>query len=167
MTAFAAIDFETANHSPDSACAVGIVVASDGRIVHRASYLICPPSEEFVFTHIHGLTWGQVRDAPSFGELWPELRQQLEGVDYLAAHNAPFDRRVLAACCRTHRASHISVPFVCTVQVAREVWDIYPTKLPDVCRHLGVALQHHDAGSDAEACSRVVLAAEESGSQWR
>jgi len=31
--------------------------------------------------------------------------------------------------------------------------------LPDVCRHLGLPLQHHNALSDAEACANIVLAA--------
>jgi len=44
MSTFAAIDFETANHDPASACAVGIVIATDGRIVHREHHLIRPPT---------------------------------------------------------------------------------------------------------------------------
>ena len=42
---------------------------------------------------------------------------------------------------------------------------IRPTKLPDVCRRLGIPLLHHDAASDATACARIVLAAEAEG--WR
>jgi DNA polymerase-3 subunit epsilon len=56
-------------------------------------------------------------------------------------------------------------PFVCTVQVAREVWDIRPTKLPDVCGHLGLSLKHHSANSDAEACARILIAARTAG--WK
>ena len=41
----------------------------------------------------------------------------------------------------------------------RRLGPVYPTKLPDVCRRLGIALRHHDALSDAEACARIVLAA--------
>jgi DNA polymerase-3 subunit epsilon len=52
------------------------------------------------------------------------------------------------------------LPFVDTVQVARQKWSVYPTKLPDVCRHLKLELNHHEAGSDAEACARIVIAAE-------
>ena len=56
-------------------------------------------------------------------------------------------------------------PFICTVQVARVVWNIYPTKLPDVCRRLRIPLTHHEAASDAEACARIVIAAVKRG--WR
>lgn len=165
MTTFAAIDFETANTSPDSACAVGIAVVKGNRIVRRRHHLIRPPDRQFLFTHIHGLTWEDVRDAPTFAELWPALGDLLEDAGFLAAHNASFDQRVLASCCRTHLLPQPSHPFVCTVKLARTVWSVFPTKLPDVCRHLRIPLRHHDAGSDAAACARIVIAARKAGWQ--
>jgi len=54
-------------------------------------------------------------------------------------------------------------PFVCTVEVARSVWSVFPTKLPDVCRLLSIPLRHHDASSDAKACARIVLVAQRAG----
>ncbi|RPI44930.1 MAG: exonuclease [Betaproteobacteria bacterium] len=163
MPRFAAIDFETANYGSDSACAVGVVVVSDNRIVDRVYHLIRPPTSDFTFTHIHGLCWADVSSAPTFAELWPELLLRLEGVSFLAAHNAPFDRAVLAGCCQSHGLPMMRKRFVCTVQVARKVWSIYPTKLPDVCQRLHIPLQHHHADSDAEACARIVMAATDAG----
>jgi DNA polymerase-3 subunit epsilon len=160
---FAAIDFETANHSPDSACAVGVVVVADDRIVDRAYHLIRPPTREFFFTHVHGLSWSDVRAAPTFADLWPELRHRLGAAEFLAAHNAPFDRKVLHGCCRSHGLPALRQPFVCTVRVARQTWGIYPTKLPDVCARLRIPLRHHQADSDAEACARIVMAAAAAG----
>jgi DNA polymerase-3 subunit epsilon len=165
MTAFAAIDFETATTSPASACAVGVAVVRDGRVAALERRLIRPPTPEFRFTHIHGLTWNDVRDAPPFDEVWRALRGTLRGVAFLAAHNAAFDRNVLAACCRATGLRAPAKPWVCTVNVARSVWNVYPTKLPDVCRHLVIPLDHHEAGSDAAACAEIVLAAMIDG--WR
>jgi DNA polymerase-3 subunit epsilon len=163
MARFIAIDFETANHSRDSACAVGLVVVSGGRIVDRAYHLIQPPSRDFVFTRIHGLTWSDVRAAPTFAELWPELRDRFAGVDFVAAHNAPFDSGVLIGCCRSYGLRAPQSRFVCTVKVARAVWGIYPTNLPHVCERLRIPLRHHHADSDAEACARIVIEAEKAG----
>jgi DNA polymerase-3 subunit epsilon len=165
MNRFAAIDFETASYGRDSACAVGVAVVEDGRIVERVYELIRPPSREFVFTHIHGLTWDDVQAAPRFDEVWAGIGRTLEGVAFLAAHNAPFDKGVLGACCATYRLAAPALPFVCTVRLARTRWEVYPTRLPDVCRHLGIALRHHQADSDAEACARIVIAAQREG--WR
>lgn len=165
MTRFAAIDFETASHGRDSACAVGVVIVERGRIVARLYELIRPPSRQFLFTHIHGLGWDDVKDAPCFDAVWSGIARELAGVAFLAAHNAPFDRGVLGACCATYGLDMPRQPFVCTVRLARMQWDVYPTKLPDVCRHLGIELRHHQADSDAEACARIVIAAEQAG--WR
>ncbi len=164
---FAAIDFETADYHRDSACAVAVVRVEQGRIVARACRLIRPPRREFFFTYLHGISWDDVAGEPSFGELWPSFRRELDGVEFLAAHNASFDRGVLRACCAEAGLSPPSLPFLCTVTLARRVWDIRPTTLPDVCRHLGIDLRHHDAASDAEACARIVIAAaREGGVSW-
>ena len=163
MTTFVAIDFETANHRRDSACAVGLAAGCNGRIVASRTYAIRPPTPQFSFTGIHGVRWEDVRDAPTFGDLWPTLRAWIDDAEFLAAHNAGFDRSVLLACCARYRLRAPRTPFTCTVQLARAQWGIYPTTLPDVCRQLHVLLRHHDAGSDAEACARIVLAAEPAG----
>jgi DNA polymerase-3 subunit epsilon len=156
---FVAVDFETATTSPDSACAVGLVRVERGRIVRRFARRIRPPSRRFEFTHVHGLAWDDVRDAPSFAELWPEVAAMCEGVTFLAAHNAEFDRRVLRACCAAARVRAPQTPFRCTVEMARRAWGIYPTRLDVVSARLGIPLRHHDAASDAEACANIVLRA--------
>jgi DNA polymerase-3 subunit epsilon len=165
MTRFAAIDFETANCSADSACAVGVVIVERGRIVARWHERIRPPSRQFVFTYIHGLTWEDVKGAPRFDTVWAGIARELAGVAILAAHNASFDKGVLGACCGSYGLAMPAQPFVCTVQLARAQWDIRPTRLPDVCRRLGIDLRHHQADSDAEACARIVIAAQQAG--WR
>lgn len=167
LTRFAALDFETANYGGDSACAVGVVVVEGGDIVHRFYRLIRPPSRTFAFTHIHGLSWNDVKDAPTFDAVWADIVGDLAEVEFLAAHNAPFDKAVLGACCARYRLVVPALPFVCTVRLARQQWEIRPTKLPDVCRHLGIRLRHHQADSDAEACARIVIAAEQGGWRYR
>ncbi|VTR97652.1 exonuclease : Exonuclease OS=Acaryochloris marina (strain MBIC 11017) GN=AM1_2401 PE=4 SV=1: RNase_T [Gemmata massiliana] len=156
---FVAIDFETADNGPDSACAVGIVRVENSKIVHREAVLIRPPRERILFTYVHGITWPMVKSAPVFKDVWSKVAPVLEGAAFLAAHNAPFDRRVLSACCAAAELTAPALPFVCTVQLARRKWALKPANLPAVCRRLGIGLMHHDAGSDAEACARIVIAA--------
>ncbi|MFO0848541.1 MAG: 3'-5' exonuclease [Gemmataceae bacterium] len=157
--AFVAIDFETADHGPDSACAVGLVRVEGLRVVARQTVLIRPPRPHIRFTYVHGITWDMVAGAGTFAEVWPALAPLVAGADFLAAHNAPFDRRVLTACCAAAGLPVPAAPFVCTVQLARRRWGLRPNDLPSVCRRLGIGLVHHDAGSDAEACARIVIAA--------
>jgi DNA polymerase-3 subunit epsilon len=161
--AFVAIDFETADHGADSACAVGLVRVEGLKVVAQETVLIRPPRRHIIFTYIHGITWDMVANSPLFGEVWPRLAPLLEGAKFLAAHNAPFDRRVLETCCVAAKLGVPEMPFICTVQLARRRWGLTPNDLPSVCRRLGIGLLHHNAGSDAEACARIVIAAAHPG----
>jgi DNA polymerase III subunit epsilon len=163
MTRILAIDFETANYSPSSACQIGVVRIEDWRIVDSKAWLIRPPSDDFVFTYLHGISWDDVGDQPQWAGLWPELLPWFEGVDYLAAHNAPFDRGVLRATCAEQGIIAPQTPFLDTVSVARQVWKIFPTKLNLVCQKLGIELQHHEALSDARACAQILIRARAEG----
>ena len=155
---FTAIDFETANHYRHSACAIGLVRVEGSRIVERKVSLIRPPDKWFRFTHIHGITWDDVRDAPTFRDIWPDIEPLVTAGEFLAAHNAPFDRSVLFNTCKYYQIEPPPVSFRCTMQLARKELGIYPTRLPDVCRRLGIELDnHHEALADALACARIVL----------
>lgn len=156
---FVAIDFETANTSPDSACAIGLVKVENFQVVEQVEYLIRPPTNWFEFTYIHEIDWSMVADQPTFGELHPQIDKFLDGADFIAAHNASFDRKVLAACRETYQIDRPTHPFLCTVKFARQQWQIRPTKLSDVCRELNIQLQHHNALSDAHACAQIIIAA--------
>ncbi len=156
---FLALDFETADYEPDSACAIGLIRVKDGALDLRAAYRIRPPRREFVFTYIHGITWEDVEGEPTFAGLWPTIEPMFRGVDFVAAHNATFDQNVLYACCEAAGITPPDIPFRCSMVLARQKWGIYPTKLPNVCRRLGIDLHHHDASSDAEACARIMIKA--------
>jgi DNA polymerase-3 subunit epsilon len=160
---FTAIDFETADYGADSACALALVRVEGVRIVSRALFMIRPPRSRFAFTHIHGITWARVRGERPFAEVWPEIEAGLAGSAFLAAHNAPFDRGVLAACCAAAGHAPPALDFHCTVRLARRAWSLSRANLPAVCAHLGIALNHHDPASDAEACARIVIAARREG----
>lgn len=162
--AFAAIDFETAHSLPDSACSIGVAIVRDGRIAHTVHRLIRPPRRRFRFTRVHGIVWNQVEDAPPFGTVWQEIAPLLEGLDFLAAHNASFDQRVLKACLDRHDLPVPEIPLVCSMKVAREVWGRRRNGLSDVCARLDIPLNHHDALSDAEACAQILLKA--TGKGW-
>ena len=160
---FVAIDFETADHGRDSACAVGIVKVRGTRIIHEETRLIRPPRRTFCFSYLHHITWEHVADQPAFRQVWRTLRPLFEGVDFLAAHNASFDRSVLHTCCEKARIRPPHQDFVCTVRLARRVWGIYPSSLPHVCLYLALPLNHHDPLSDARACAKIVIEAMQQG----
>lgn len=155
---FLALDFETANYYRDSACAIGLAKVEDGRIIDQADYFIKPPSRWFVFTDLHGISYDDVRFSPRFDELFPEIRKYFEDTEFLVAHNASFDKSVLSAVCNRYGIVVPNKPFLCTMQLARRIYNIYPTKLPNVCDRLGIPFNnHHDAMADTIACAQIML----------
>ena len=156
---FVAIDFETANRFRNSACAISVVRVEDGKIIDTFSQLIKPPVLHFEFTYIHGISEGDVVDAPTYDEVHDEVMKRIDGAGFIAAHNASFDKSVMNALCRHWGLLGPSSPWACTVKLARKTWNLHPAKLPNVCDHLGIPLKHHDATSDATACAKIVLAA--------
>lgn len=159
MMDFVAIDFETANEKRSSACAIGLTTVRDGQIVDSFSRLIRPPELRFSFwnSNIHGLKENDVKDSPTFDELWPELLPLLEN-KLVIAHNASFDISVLR-----HSLHAVSMPiprltYLCSVHLSRCVWpDFASHSLGFLADSLGISLDHHDAGSDSRASAEVVL----------
>jgi DNA polymerase III subunit epsilon len=154
-----AIDFETADSSPESACAIGVASIERGRITKSDHRLIRPPRQNFTFSPLHGISWADVKAEPSFVKVWDALKPFWETADYFLAHYAPFDRNVLIACSLAAGRIPPTVPFICTVRVARSHWHFRPTTLPIVCGQLGIPLNHHNAVSDAIACALIALRA--------
>lgn len=152
---FVAIDFETANYYRDSACALGLVVVDRGRVRMARSWMINPETSWFNLVHVHGIRRRDVVDAPTFGDLWPEVQPLLRG-HIVAAHNAHFDMQVLRECCYAYGIRLRLPPAICTMRLAGEALGIWPRDLDRVCRRLRIPLDHHDPLSDARACARIV-----------
>lgn len=160
---YIALDFETGNASRLSACALGVSIFEDQTPAGELVTLIKPPAQVGKFH------WGNVRvnhikesmvvDAPTFDIVWRELADRVDG-SVLVCHNAMFDTAVLCACLAHY---HLPVPdcrYVCTVKVAQRVWpQLVNHKLDTVASALGIALNHHEAGSDARAAGLILQAA--------
>ncbi len=153
------IDFETANPAPSSACSVGFVVLDKNHeVLFEDSALIKTPTSSFFFTHIHGIRYRDVENAPTFDQVYLEkLKPWLSRTKLLVAHNVGFDDRVLRA-----SAAHygIKVPRIkteCTVKLARYKLGIKPANLANVSKTLGIPLRHHEALSDARASAMIYV----------
>lgn len=154
---FIAIDFETANYERNSACALGIAVVEDLVITDRFYTLIKPPQRYFYFTGLHGITMEDVEDKPTFGELWRSIREFFNNIDFIAAHNAGFDRGVLEACCEYYGIRKPAAEYKCTLQQARKRLNLDSNSLDRVAGYYGIELEHHNALSDTLACAEIMI----------
>jgi DNA polymerase-3 subunit epsilon len=165
---FVAIDFETAKYSRESACSVGLVKFINGTAADTFYSLIRPPSLYIRpdFTEIHGLTVDDVKDAPTFADLWDSAIQPFIGDFPLAAHNAPFDMGVLWAVLEWHELAIPSLPYFCTCSLARRTWPgLRSYALTALAEHFGIIYDAHNALDDAMTCGKLaVMSAEQFGS---
>lgn len=161
---FVAIDFETANHHPSSACQLAAVVVQQSQVVREHRWLIRPPSGYFspINISIHGIRPSDVLGSPTMAEVWPELLEILSGgLRVLLAHNARFDVGVLLASLAAHDVACPDFQFNCTRALARAAW---PGRnrygLKPLGHWLGIQFRHHDALEDARCCAKIALAIE-------
>lgn len=158
---FTAIDFETANSSNASACAVGLVRVRDGLVVDQAGWLIQPPAGHDVFfelnTRIHGITAADVIGAPTWTAQLHDLASFV-GDDVLVAHNAGFDMAVIKRACEATGDECPPYRYACSLQVARKVYQLESYRLPFVAAEAGFGeFAHHNATADALACAHVMI----------
>lgn len=158
---FTAIDFETANSSTASACAVGLARVRDGRIVATAGWLIQPPPGHDEFqewnTRIHGIVAGDVAGAKGWSAQLDDLCG-FAGADVMVAHNAGFDMNVIKRACEATGDAAPPYRYVCSLQVARKTYDLPSYRLPFVAAEAGFTdFAHHDASADALACAHIMI----------
>jgi DNA polymerase-3 subunit epsilon len=158
---FTAIDFETANGSPASPCAVGLVRVRGGKIVDNLAFLIQPPVPHDWFhagnIKVHGIRPSDVDGAATAAEAI-ELMLAFIGTDTLLAHNAPFDMGVLRS-----TAAHIGVElppltYACSLAISRKTYNLESYRLNAVAYAIGhEEFDHHDALADSDACARIII----------
>lgn len=154
-----AIDFETANNYPCSACSLGIVSFDEGVIEEEKElyFKLHPRYNFFTNTWIHGITKEMVENEKEFDYYYDYLKEQLEG-NIIVAHNAKFDVGVLNSECEIYGKEPINFRYIDTVEISRAVYpELYNHKLNTVAEYLNIDLNHHNASSDAYACLLILL----------
>ena len=134
-----------------------VVEVKDGRLFDSYYALIKPPGMKINFFNIqiHGIHPEDVKDAPTFAGIWPELKKRLEG-RIVVAHNAQFDMSVLKYSLLENNLSMPIFRHCCTVKIARKVWpELENHKLDTVGDFLHIDFHHHNALDDARTCAAI------------
>lgn len=160
MIDFCAIDFETATHERHSACELGICVVEDGTIKETRTWLIKPPS--FPYFHprnvdVHGITPNDVKNSPTFEDVWNEAQDLMYG-NLMVAHNASFDAGVLRSSLEYYGFFKPKMNYLCSISVAKKSWKNLPKYgLKALAELHNIKFKHHRAGDDAEVCAKIAL----------
>jgi DNA polymerase-3 subunit epsilon len=158
---FVALDFETANPDPASACSLGIVTVKNGIITDTYHSFIKPRKVFFDkhFTAIHGITEDVVKNSPEFPDLWDSYLKQYIEEYVIAAHNASFDMNVLRHLFSLYNISNPQINCLCTLKIAKDAFpELDNYKLNTIVSHLHINPgHHHESLPDAYACASILI----------
>jgi DNA polymerase-3 subunit epsilon len=159
---FLVVDTETNGLAGDrcEVTEIGAVLVGGGELHERWETLVpvrTPLSRGI--QRFTGVTQAMVDAAPPADVTLPELAEQMEG-RVLVAHNASFDRRVLAQAFSRADLAWPDPPTLCTVALARQLHPLArQRKLALLAESLGIEVEvSHRALADAETCARVFCA---------
>ncbi|MBR4157302.1 MAG: 3'-5' exonuclease [Oscillospiraceae bacterium] len=158
MSRFIVFDVETPNRFNNRMSSIGVTAVEDGRVADRFFTLVNPETYfDYFNTRLTGISEETVADAPTFPEAWDKLEPLLtSGIP--VAHNAVFDLSVLKKCLNGYGIFwKDSVRYLCTVQMGRRLLPEMSHSLDAMCVYYGIALDHHRADSDSEACAQILL----------
>lgn len=168
MSRFVVFDVETPNRLNNRMSAIGITVIEDGIITDEFfSYIDPEQSFDYFNTRLTGISEETVWNAPTFPDIWPRIEALMEN-GLLVAHNAVFDLSVLKKCLQGYGIEwRRYTRYLCTVQMGKRVLPGMSHKLDELCDYYGIALDHHQAGSDSHACTEILLRYLEAGADVR
>jgi len=159
---FLAVDVET-NGRPGEGCElteVGTVLVGGGELHERWESLVRveQPLSRGI-ERLTGITQAMVDEAPPAEPVLREVAERLEG-RVLVAHNASFDRRVLAQAFKRFGLDWADPPVLCTVALARRFAPLArQRKLALLADALGIEVDEtHRALPDAVTCARIFCA---------
>lgn len=158
---FTAIDFETANEMPSSACAVGYVRVEHGEIIDKGYSLIYPRFHAVnpINYRIHGISEAQLKKAPTFEAVWEKLRSLIEG-QIIVSHNSSFDINVLEETAEYNYIKLADYRYMCSHRLVQEAFSALKNyRLNDCANFFGLNLKHQHALSDALACAEITIKA--------
>lgn len=144
------VDCETTGvYNSDRVVELAIVTMDlEGNILESWDTLV-HPQRDVGATHIHGLTAQSLRDAPTFADVAGDIAIRLHGA-CLAAHNLPFDARMLCG-----EFTRLDVDL--TVLSGIDTLTATRSRLAIACAQNGVALHKaHSALADATATAQLL-----------
>ncbi len=158
---FVVIDVETANGRLSSICQVGIASFRRGELAETWESLIDPEDDFSPFNiSIHGINASQVRGAPTWEEVFPQVISRLRGK--ITVSHTPFDRLALARACERYALKGCACRWLDSARVVRTAWPRFSRSgygLSSIAAHLGIEYQAHDALEDARCAGLVLLRA--------
>ncbi len=155
------VDVETANPSLSSICQIG--VASFGDRSLRGSWeSLVNPEDYFdgLNVSIHGIDEDQVKSAPTWPAVYPQVDRLLEG--NIVVSHTPFDHTALHRACEKYKLTASEYRWLDSARVVRRAWPMFSKSgygLSNVAEHFTITYKEHDALEDARCAGEILIRA--------
>lgn len=160
------LDTETTGLDYDSEIVdIAVIDLDENILLESLVKPVCPIPE--VATIIHGITNKMVENAPSWPEIWPQIKQILSAGKIILIYNDSFDIGMIRSNCERHNLPFTAFESICVMQTYAEYVGNYSRyrrdftwiSLADAAyeediRLIGIG--SHRAKSDCIACSRLI-----------
>lgn len=150
---FVAIDFEHATPNKGSVCSIGIVTVENGNITDTYTSLIQPPNNEYFQANsfVHGIYETDTVKSLTFLQVWPEIKCRIDGKTIIAHGANHTDRHCLEQAMEINNISDpLDIRWI-------DTQDICNAKLDIISKVCNIESDHHNALSDAIACTKIYL----------
>ena len=138
---------------------IGAVHVRNGAVSGRFQTFLTPEPYQSLspfITNLTGITDSDLVGAPTFREILPRLRDFLGGYT-LVGHNVNFDINFLYDRIYRETGEHLNNPYLDTKKLAKTVVPgLSHYSLEALCKHFGIAGNHHRAVDDCELTEKVL-----------
>ena len=153
---FLVIDFETANYDNSSICQVGLVKYENGECQTLIDSLVNPHTI-FTNTRIHGITKEDVKNAPDFHHIYPQIERYIK--DNIVFNHNGSDKSKFEDACKKVDLPIFNVIWLNSATLVRRTWIQFSKSgygVVEMCDFLGIDFDPHNAASDACATAKII-----------
>lgn len=153
---YISVDIENPNVRGNSICSIGIIIVKDNKIIDK-KYSLINPEDRFDINNskITGLTYADVKDAPTFKEYW-KIIEDLFKNNVIVGHNITYDLSVISKALERYDIDAPVFNYYCTLKLSRKYINTNSYSLDSLCDLLKINLDnHHNALEDALASQQI------------
>ena len=153
---YISVDIENPNTRGNSICSIGIIIVKDNKIIDK-KYSLINPEDRFDINNskITGLTYADVKDAPTFKEYW-KIIEDLFKNNVIVGHNITYDLSVISKALERYDIDAPVFNYYCTLKLSRKYINTNSYSLDSLCDLLKINLDnHHNALEDALASQQI------------
>lgn len=150
------VDIENPNTRGNSICSIGIIIVKDNKIIDK-KYSLINPEDRFDINNskITGLTYADVKDAPTFKEYWKSIEDLFKN-NIIVGHNITYDLSVISKALERYDIDAPVFNYYCTLKLSRKYINTNSYSLNSLCDLLKINLDnHHNSLEDALSSQEI------------